>query len=630
MGFQISPGVDVIEKDASTVVPFASTTNAGFAGNFTWGPVEARVLVSSELDVVNRFGKPDSNTFVSFFTCADFLAYANNLRIVRAANTGARNAVSNSAAAVLIKNEGVYENSYLDGSGTFGSYAGRYAGSLGNSLKVSTCGSANAYSLNLSSVSITANAGAVGDTTIGTLVGANSYIVTGDYVKLGSNPYIKVTSANATGITLASALTTTVTVGSTILRKWEYADEFDSAPGTSPYVANLLGSRDELHVIVVDVTGLITGIPGTILEKYPFVSKASDAKSEDGSTLYYPTVIFNQSRWIYWGDHDVLGTNWGNTSAATTFTNVVKPVTETLAGGVTATLTNADLLRAWDQFVDPEAVDVSLLPTGDSNAVVSQYIIDNILTTRKDCVGFFSPPRTAAVNNTGSETDAVIAHRNSLSSTSYAVLDCGWKYRFDKYNDTYRYTPLNADIAGLCARTDLTRDPWYSPAGYIRGSIKNVVRLSWIPNKTQRDELYKNGINPVVAFPGEGNILYGDKTLQSKPSAFDRINVRRLFITLEKSIARFAKYSLFEFNDEFTRAAFVSAVEPYLRDVQGRRGITDFRVVCDDTNNTPQVINNNAFVGDIYVIPAYSINFITLNFTAVRTGVEFSEIVGKF
>lgn len=630
MGFQISPGVEVKEIDLTTGVPAPSTTAAGFAGRFVWGPVEQRILITSESELVSRFGKPDSNTFVSFFSAADFLAYGNELRTVRAANTAARNAVPNSALALLIKNDEVYENSYLDGSGTFGAWAGRCAGALGNSLKVSQCASVTAYSLNLSSVSITANAAVVGDVTVNTGIGSNTYVIVGDYVKLGSNPYIKVTGTSSNTFTLASPLTANVSAGTSILRKWEFADEFDSAPGTSAYVSNLAGANDEIHVVVVDRTGLISGTPGTIIEKYPFLSKASDAKSDDGSSIYYPTVIFNKSQWIYWGDHDTQGTNWGSQSAATSFTLVHRPITDSLAGGVDAALTTGDILRAYDLFSDPETVTISLLISGDADATIGTYLIDNIAEVRKDCMVFLSPPRSTVVNNAGSEADAVVAYRNTLPSSSYAALDCAWKYRYDKYNDTYRYTPLNADIAGLCVRTDLTRDPWYSPAGYVRGAIKNCVRFSWVPNLAARNTLYRSGVNPVANFPGEGNILYGDKTLLTRPSAFDRIPVRRLFIALEVSIARYAKYSLFEFNDEFTRAAFVSAVEPFLRDVQGRRGITDFEVRCDGTNNTPQIIDSNSFVGDIYVKPARSINFITLNFVAIRTGVSFEEIIGRF
>jgi phage tail sheath protein FI len=279
-------------------------------------------------------------------------------------------------------------------------------------------------------------------------------------------------------------------------------------------------------------------------------------------------------------------------------------------------------------FRNSEDIDISLIILGHplSNAL-SNYIIDNVAEYRKDVVAFITP-QLASVNAYSAQD--IVDSAAALSASSYAVVDSGYKYQYDKYSDVYRWVPLNGDTAGLCARTDDIRDPWFSPAGYNRGSIKNTVKLALNPNRSERDLLYKNYINPVVTQPGQGTVLFGDKTFLGRPSAFDRINVRRLFIVLEKAIAIAAKSTLFEFNDEFTRAQFRNLVEPFLRDVQGRRGIFDFRVVCDETNNTPEVIDGNRFVGDIYIKPARSINFIQLNFVAVRTGVEFSEIVGQF
>jgi len=633
MSFQLSAGVNVSEIDQTTIVPTISTSAGALVGQFAWGPVETRQLVDSEVKLADRFGKPDTNTVVSFFSAANFLAYGNQLRLTRAANTGTKNAVANTAAAAAlqIKNESIYELNYFTGQGDFGSFAARYPGALGNNLKVAVCGSANVFASNVTFQSTaTANSAVIGDVSVSTTGNSAPFVRTGDFVKVGTNPYIQVASSNATTIVLASALTVTVTAPAMILRKWEYADQFDSAPGTSAYAAGKSGSGDELHIIVIDEDGGITLTPGTILEKYPFVSKGIDAKSNDGSSIYYPVVLFNSSRWVYFGDFDASGTNWGSTVTGTTFTNVTVAERLSLAGGVDATVTNGDLLRGWDLYVNADVVDVSLLIAGEADSTVSTYIINSIAEVRKDCVAFVSPSRAAAINNIGSEADAVVTYRNLLPSSSYAVMDCNWKYQYDKYSDTYRYVPLNGDLAGLCVRTDTTRDPWFSPAGFDRGQIKNIVKLAWNPTQAERDTLYKNGINPVVTFPGEGTILYGDKTLLSKPSAFDRINVRRLFIVLEKAIARAAKFSLFEFNDEFTRASFIALVEPFLRDVQGRRGIFDYRVVADGTNNTPEVIDSNRFVGDIYIKPARSINFIQLNFVAVRTGVSFDEIVGKF
>jgi phage tail sheath protein FI len=415
---------------------------------------------------------------------------------------------------------------------------------------------------------------------------------------------------------------------------WTYAAEFSSVPGTSEFAIDKGLTDDELHIIVIDVSGQISGTANTVLEKFGYVSKASDAKNSDGSSNYYKDVINNRSKYLWWTSHPSVGTDWGTSSSAAFpnggYVDMNNALTYTLSGGVGVAPTNGDLQRAYDLFANPDAIDISLLLTGAPSGNTIPNYVTSIAESRKDCLVFLSPELSDVVDAVGSETTNITGFRDTLTSSSYAVMDSGWKYQYDKYNDVYRWVPLNGDIAGLCVRTDVQRDPWFSPAGLNRGIIKNVVKLSWNPTKVERDTLYKKGVNPVVTFPGEGTILYGDKTLLSRPSAFDRINVRRLFIVLEKAIAKAARSSLFEFNDEFTRAAFVNLVEPYLRDVQGRRGIFDFRVVCDNTNNTAEVIDRNEFVGDIYIKPARSINFIQLNFVAVRTGVSFDEVVGQF
>jgi hypothetical protein len=449
--------------------------------------------------------------------------------------------------------------------------------------------------------------------------------------------YLSANNANAYGAfvgrypgSLGNSLAVSVCANSAVFSTWNYKSFFTSAPGTSDYVTAAGGSNDEMHIAVIDQDGLFTGTQGTVLETYGFVSKASDA-SLNGSTNYYRQVIFNQSKYVYSTDpvdYANTATNWGST-ANTVFVNPPANQTVDLVGGSDATITEGNLESAYDLFSNKELIDISLVLTADASANVQQYVIDNVANSRKDCVAFISPPSSAVVNNAGNETTSIQSYLTSLArSSSYVVADSGWKYMYDKYNNVYRYVPLNGDIAGLCVNTDTIRDPWFSPAGFNRGQIKNAIKLAWNPNKTQRDVLYSAGVNPVVSFPGQGIVLFGDKTLQSKPSAFDRINVRRLFIVLEKAISRAAEFSLFEFNDEFTRAQFVALVTPYLRDVQGRRGITDFRVVCDTTNNTPQIIDTNQFVGDIYIKPARSINFIQLNFVAVGTGVDFTTIVG--
>jgi hypothetical protein len=569
MAFQLSPGVNVSEIDLTTIVPAVGPTEGAFAGNFAWGPVNEIVSVTDEIELVEIFGKPTANSFESFFTAANFLAYGNNLRVVRAGNTTtALNATANGANGISIPNKDTYELTYLDlsAANSFGMFAAKYPGELGNSLRVSLWASSNAAAYNA----------------------------------------------------------------------WTYSTQFNSAPGTSAYVAGVNGANDEMHIIVVDEDGKFTGTSNTVLEKFSYISKAVDARTDDGSSNYFVNVINDQSKYIYiineaLNSNGITNTStWGLSAANTSFAQGLNEYTNSLNNGSYAVPTDATLVSAYDKFRNADEIDVALIMAGPHSQVVAEHIVDNIAEVRKDCVVFISPTRANVVNQDNSEVSNIRTFRNAFNSSSYAVMDSGWKYQFDKYNNLYRWIPLNGDIAGLCVRTDFERDPWFSPAGFNRGRIKNTVKLAWNPSKAERDDLYKIGVNPVVQFPGEGVVLYGDKTMLAKPSAFDRINVRRLFIVLEKAIARAAKYSLFEFNDEFTRAQFVALVEPFLRDVQGRRGIFDFRVVCNETNNTPEVIDRNEFIGDIYIKPARSINFIQLNFVAVRTGVAFEEVVGRF
>ena len=635
MAFQLSPGVNVSEIDLTTIVPSVATSVGAFAGQFAWGPVDEVITISDEVRLVEVFGGPNNTNYEYWFSASNFLAYSNNLKVVRAANTTSTFNATANGAATLIKNSDDYLANYSTANTSLGPVAARYAGAFGNSLRVSICASSQAFSANLSVTdSMRANAVVSGATVINVngTAAANANVQAGDLISVnGGSSYTRVASVNATAIVLSSAVTAAVDAGTPILRKWQYADSFGVAPGTSDYTTAAGGSGDELHIIVVDEDGKFSGgIANTVLEKYAFVSKASDAKFGDGSTNYYVNILNNRSRYVWWTGHAPGSSNWGNAANAITFDTPRNPFTASLSAGADGTMTSGAITTAYAQFASPDAVDFGLIISGPGDATVAGYIISNIAETRKDCMAFLSPTKASVVNNSGSESASVIAYRNSLTSTSYAVLDSGYKYQFDRYNDVYRWVPLNGDIAGICARTDLERDPWFSPGGFNRGVIKNVIKLAWNPTKAQRDDLYVVGINPVVTFQGQGTVLFGDKTLLSRPSVFDRINVRRLFIVLEKSIARAARSSMFEFNDQFTRAQFINLVEPFLRDVQGRRGITDFRVVCDGTNNTPNTIDSNQFVGDIYIKPARSVNFIQLNFVAVRTGVSFEEVVGRF
>jgi hypothetical protein len=703
MPFQVSPGVNVSEIDLTTIVPAVSSTFGATAGVFKWGPIESTVLISSEDELVSVFGKPNANNYETFFNTANFLAYGNQLYVSRA-SANSYNAFANSggtSANILIKNVGDFESQYstLNTDNAYSNifFIAKYAGDLGNSLKISICpteasyesdvvayaGSNNfikisntyfSFSINVNTNTANvfyqsvANTGfapdcaisiktklsvgdkiLVGNNTTGTqyltistigdtvsdLVGMGAYsrfpITFTDNFKQKDNINIYGLANNTTGNYYLTPFTT---------KYWEYHDLVDMAPGVSNYVASRNSNtsvRDEIHIVIADEDGAITGLPGEILEVWSNLSIATDAKGEQGGSIYYRDVINKNSKYV-WSSRPVAAPTpkiASDTSLETNLTGVKTISFRNGTDGFTETdIPLGKLMMAYDKFKSSEDIDISLIlggkARGNIGETLANYIIDNICEYRKDCVAFISPDLYDTVNVPGNELDNLTAFRNSLTSTSYAFLDSGYKYQYDKYNDNYRWIPMNGDIAGLCVRTDNIRDPWFSPAGFNRGIIKNVVKLAYNPDKADRDVLYRNGINPVVNFPGQGTVLYGDKTLLARPSAFDRINVRRLFIVLEKAIAIAAKSTLFEFNDDFTRAAFRNLVEPYLRDIQGRRGIYDFRVICDTTNNTPEVIDRNEFRGDIYIKPARSINFIQLNFVAVRTGVEFEEIVGKF
>jgi hypothetical protein len=509
-------------------------------------------------------------------------------------------------------------------------------------------------------------ANSAGNTTLSGLTGGASYYVVESNTsgfKLATNAYGNVISAigpaSGSDFTLTSntnVLRITFTepfrlrdnyVSETINRNWEFFNLVGSAPGQSTYqyTSGNTAANDEVHVVVVDSGGMFSGVTGTVLETYKGLSRATDAVKEDGTDNYYKTVVNKNSNYVWWANDRTNAVS--NTAVNLVSSNTSSPLNAQFTlgndGKDEINITLACLGEAYDLFSSPQDVDISLVlqgrPIGGatvvggqtvSNFQLANYIIDNICETRRDCIALISPDKAIMLNNYGNEASSLKNWRGAIRSTSYAVLDSGYKYQYDRYNDVDRWIPLNGDIAGLCARTDQTNDAWWSPAGYNRGNIKNALKLAYNPKKNERDILYTNGINPVISAPGQGVVLYGDKTLQAKPSAFDRINVRRLFIVLEKAISTAANYSLFEFNDSFTRAQFKNLVTPYLRTIKGRRGITDFYVVCDDTNNTQQIIDTDQFVGDIYIKPARSINYIQLNFVAVPSGVQFSEVVGKF
>ena len=646
MAFQVSPGVLVQEKDLTRIIPGVSTSIGAVAGQFNKGPLDQVVAISSEQELVDTFGKPDSNTFEFFFTAANFLQYSNALRVVRASNTGSTNA-NTIGSSSQIKNIDDYESNFESGAGVVGTFAARTAGAHGNNLLVSTCPSAAAFEQTTTGASISlvneASNTAVGDTVISVDNGAHfgvgdilSFSTTASTEDFDDGEEYRITGISTNDVTIvqhprgSGGLKRIILDNSHIRRRWKYYDSVDGAPGTSAYASARSGVNDEIHVVVVDEDGGISGTPGTVFETFSKLSKGSDAKTPQGDTNYYPTVIKNRSQHIYWMDHNTSGTNWGSAVTGTTFTAVNTPTLESLsAGSDGSTVTTGELKAAYDKFADADTVDVGLIMAGKCTSTH----VDNLITiaeNRKDAIVFASPERADVVNitNTNTQTNNVIDFFDNIRSSSYVVFDSGYKYCYDRYNDVYRYVPLNGDVAGLAARTDLTADAWFSPAGFNRGIVRGAVKLAYNPTKSQRDQLYPKRVNPVSTFPGQGTVLFGDKTGLSSPSAFDRINVRRLFIVLEKAIATASKFQLFEFNDEFTRANFRNITEPFLREVQGRRGITDFLVVCDETNNTGEVIDRNEFIAEIFVKPARSINFITLSFVATRTGVAFEEVAG--
>lgn len=694
MAFLVSPGVEVKEKDLTNIIPAVSTSIGGFAGLFEWGPALEATTVASEADLIAKFGYPRvsstaaSSSRLDWYSAANFLGYSNNLATVRVLPADARTAASeastvNEAAITLIVGGAVSAvgavNIPYDGTSTV-------TINLASGDSNATVATKISAALTAAGVTVAATNNVTVTYTAGTFTIPASTTVNGvtlNYVSTTvENPGVSTTSAilsnfndflvekealvngsvyaryvgelgNGIGVMLIDAgisntdfASTTIGTSNTTL-----ADIFDEKPETSVWgEANHSATLyDEVHVVVYTTDDRITGVTNDILEVYPFLSKAKNAKTADSGPNYYVDVVNEASAYIYLCNEETFATSAVSSTSTDLAIGSTLNTTQTgqfkffvtnagtagvrrynLAGGSDGNeVTDADYTKAYDVLADVETVDVNLLITGSRSKTVQKYVID-IAEKRKDCMAFVSPSYASCVTNPTAAK--IVEYFNSstdgFNSTSYAVFDSAWKRQYDRYNDEYFWIPLNADIAGVTARTDLTNDAWWSPAGLNRGFIKNVVKLSYNPNQTDRDTLYPKRINPVVTFRGQGTLLYGDKTALSRPSAFDRINVRRLFIVLEKAIATASKFQLFEFNDDFTRRTFVNAVEPFLADIKTRRGLYDFKVVCDTSNNTGEVIDSNRFVADIYIKPARSINFITLNFVAVRTGVSFNEVVG--
>lgn len=581
-----SPAVVVKEIDLTGGVPNVQSTTGAIVGNFRWGPVGERVRVSNEAELVSNFAAPDSDNTIDWHSAAYFLRYSSNMLVVREATSAAKNAYSSTlqgavkpatfSGAPTVNNKTAFDAQINSLDSDTHTFVSRYPGELGNSISV--------------------------------------------------NILPAVDSAGR-------------------FSNWTYAANFDGAPGTSPFATDVNATNDELHIVVIDQEGTLTGTRGQVLETYPFVSVAKNATNPDGTTNFAKNVVNTRSEYIYFVDFDsdmkqtagtaaganaVSGSNFLVDSAAR------NSITYNFDSGVNSgILGTTEFLNGHDLFEDKDIVEVDFLISPSMNARTDQTTIVNDLittaqSTRKDCVVCASPARTDVVNltNAATITTNITTTAASFTNSSYLVMDGNFLKVYDKFNDQYINIPAASSTAGIMAATDLNRAPWFSPAGSRRGQYLGITALNYSPTKAQRDTLYKASVNPIANIPGQGSLLFGDKTKLGRPSAFDRINVRRLFLVLERAIGRAAEQALFEFNDEFTRAEFVNIVEPVLREVRGRRGITDFRVVCDETNNTSEVVDRNEFIANIFIKPARSINFITLNFVAVRSGVDFEEVVG--
>ena len=670
MGFQVSPGVEVKEVDLTNIVPAVSTTIGAVCGPFEKGPVSEITSISSEKQLVEVFGKPNANNFEYFFTAANFLQYSNSLRVVRT-ESALKNA-SSGGSGILIRNTLHYQESFADGQGTHGTWSARTAGIHANGIKIDICDKNNFSEMSNKQVNDASASAAEATITMDAFDAADFAVgeVIEFYSDAGGTVFATGHEAQKYEITAVDTSAETITIrqlddpagsgliadladDSYVKRYWRFSDLFDTAPGTSEFASARGVGDDEIHIVVYDSSGRQTGFDNdvagerlnSVLETFAFVSKHPEATTPQGNSNYYPDVIYRDSKFVYWGDHptaaiDASG-DWGQPLSSdlsvqgSKFFNKLSTGVEnvdrsTLANGTDDyAVTDGEQLTSYARFDDGEAVDVNLIMAAKATSTLATNLV-TIVEKRKDALVFISPERSDVVGvaDSNTQTTNVKNFFDLLPSTSFAVFDSGYKYQYDRFNDVYRYVPLNGDIAGVTAFTESVADAFFSPAGFTRGQIRGAVKLAYEPNKDQRDTLYKARNNPLNSFPGQGTVLFGDKTALAKPSAFDRINVRRLFIILEKAIATAAKFQLFEFNDEFTRAQFKNLVEPFLREIQGRRGITDFKVVADESNNTGEVIDRNEFVADIFVKPTRSINFITLNFVAVRTGVAFTEIGG--
>lgn len=648
MATQLSPGIIVQERDLTNSRLQETITNVGaIAGPFTKGEVGVAKLITSEKDLVETFGKPTADNYEWWFTASEFLNYGGNLQVARISdssassltNANATGATASGVANIKVNSFTQYETEVEATSPAY-KFVAKTPGTWGNALRVAVIDRGADQILTLASgVSFAAGATVTDGTATGKAYASNAGDTTQVAVVLDAGSVKFTTSSVVSGSAVSAAVDwydEQYAIPGAV--KW---NAIAPRPGTSPFAAGKGGKWDEIHVAVIDDTGAITGTPSTVVERLLYLSKASDARTTEGETNFYKAVIKGRSKYIYLGAHETSyaytgsGVDITNSAISSSTFKLLGAKQYDFAGGTDYSNYNIgnDTQTYLDAFSDTESISIDYILSGPSNASKANSLI-NIANTRKDCITFVSPRRSDVIGSGASSSSAqktnVVSFFESISdSSSYAVFDNNYKYIYDRFNDTYRWIPCNADVAGLCVNTATVAEAWYSPAGFNRGNLRNAAKIAFNPTKEQRDELYAKRVNPIVALPGQGIVLFGDKTALRSPSAFDRINVRRLFLILERTIKDFSKNVLFELNDETTRINFTAQVDAYLRDVQARRGVTDYLVVSDASNNTPEVIDRNEFVADIYIKPSRSINFITLTFVATRTGVSFDEVIGR-
>ena len=660
MASQVSPGVVLRERDLTnaTIVGDSALT-AAIVSSFQKGPIDQIVNIADQKSLISVFGTPKEANAEDWLVASEFLGYGGRLAVVRA-SSGVQNAAN--GGGVLVKNDAAWES----GVGNTKIFAARSAGTWGNGVKVVVVDRGADQIITIASAP--SNPPSAGDTVTfnvsGVAKNAELVAISGlDYTVVLDDPTVLISdSDNIEGTTINAGNAgadinvasvkdayTNTSIGSTGLK----LSAIGPRPGTSSFASDRGVGYDEVHVGVIDTTGDVSGAANTVLERFTFLSKISDAKSPEGGSLYYKDIINDQAQFIFSGaavgslfepNTTGGGKAWGvasSTLASGDFFKLSGGNETDLSGGTDDyAYTAGEVTAGYDLFLDTEETEVDFVLMGGSmgseadTKTKAQKAVA-IAAARKDCIAFVSAFKGNQVGSGGSaltssqQKTKTLNFFNTITSTSYAVLDSGYKYMYDRFNDKYRYVACNGDVAGLCVNTSTTVADWISPAGLARGGVRNVVKLAYNPNKADRDELYQNRINPIVSFPGTGAVLFGDKTALASPSAFDRINVRRLFLNIESRVEALAKGVLFELNDEVTRTGFLSNINSYLNDIVAQQGITDFLVVCDSSNNTPAVIDRNEFVAELFIKPARSINYVTVTFTATRTGVSFSEVIGR-